>query len=185
MEDKDIIQLYWDRCEKAITETKNKYSRFLFHIAGSILQNKQDMEEAENDTYLRVWNAVPTDRPVHFPAYLAKIMRRICIDTYRKQSTDKRGKCEYAVSLDELEECVPGSGDPADEAQIHALSHNIDLFLDTLPSRDRYIFIRRYFYAESIKEIAENLHLTQANVKVILSRTRQKLKSFLIREGYA
>ncbi len=184
MEDNDIIQLYWDRCEKAITETKNKYSRFLFHIAGAILQNRQDMEEAENETYLRVWNAVPADRPSHFSAYLAKIMRRICIDTYRKQSAEKRGASEYTVSLEELEECVPGGGDPADEAQLRALSQDIDRFLDTLPNRDRYIFIRRYFYAESINEIADSLHLTQSNVKVILSRTRQKLRSFLIREGY-
>ena len=185
MEDQDIIRLYWERNETAISETKNKYSRFLFHIAGAILQNRQDMEEAENDTYLRVWNAVPTDRPSHFSAYLAKIMRRICIDIYRLQSADKRGGTEYAVSLEELEECLPGGNDPAEEAQQHALSQYIDRFLDALPMRERYIFIRRYFYAESIKEIAEKLNMTQSNVKVILSRTRQHLKSFLTEEGYA
>ena len=185
MEDNDIIQLYWERSENAIAETKKKYSRFLFHIAGSILWNRQDMEEAENDTYLRVWDAVPPDRPSHFPAYLAKIMRRICIDTYRRQSADKRGRCEYAVSLDELEECVPGGGDPADEAQVKTLSRDIDRFLDSLPQRERYIFVRRYFYAESINEIAVRTHLTQNNVKVILSRIRKSLKSFLEWEGYA
>ena len=184
MEDNDIIQLYWDRSEKAITETQNKYSRFLLHIAAGILQNKQDMEEAENDTYLRVWNAVPTDRPSHFPAYLAKIMRGICIDTYRRQTADKRGRCEYAVSLDELEECVSGNGDIADEVQMQTLTRNIDRFLDLLPQRERYVFVRRYFYAESTNEIAERIQLTQNNVKVILSRTRKRLKSFLEQEGY-
>ncbi len=184
MEDNDIIQLYWNRNEKAITETQNKYSRFLFHIAGAILSDRQDIEEAENDTYLRVWNAVPTDRPAHFPAYLAKIMRRICIDKYRRQTAGKRGKSEYAVSLDELEECIPGSGDPADEAQLHVLSRAIDRFLDSLPQRERYIFVRRYFYAESINEIAEHTKLTQNNIKVILTRSRKHLRSFLEQEGY-
>lgn len=184
MEDNEIIQLYWERNETAVYETKNKYSRFLFHIAGAILQNRQDMEEAENDTYLRVWNAIPTDRPAHFSVYLAKIMRRICIDKYRKQTAEKRGGSEYEVSLEELEECVSDSGDPADEAQMRTLSRDIDRFLDTLPSRDRYIFIHRYFFAETIIEIAESLHLTQNNVKVILSRTRKKMKTFLVQEGY-
>lgn len=184
MEDNDIVQLYWERNEKAISETKNKYSRFLFHIANAILQNQQDMEEAENDTYLRVWNAIPTDRPSHFSAYLAKIMRRICIDIFRRQSADKRGAIEYAVALAELEECVPGGGDPAEEAQLQALSKDIDRFLDALPMRERYIFVRRYFFADSINEIAEALHITQSNVKVILSRTRHNLKTYLIMEGY-
>ena len=184
MEDNDIIQLYWDRNEKAIAETQNKYSRFLFHIACAILSDRQDMEEAENDTYLRTWNAIPTDRPARFPAYLAKIMRHICIDTYRRQAAGKRGKSEYAVSLDELAECIPGSGDPAEEVQMRSLSHDIDRFLDSLPQRERYIFVRRYFYAESINEIADGAQLSPNNVKVILSRIRKRLRSFLEQEGY-
>ena len=184
MEDNEIIELFWRRDENAIRQTQNKYARFLIHIASGILQDRQDMEEAENDTYLRVWNAIPPDRPSYFPAYLAKIMRRICIDIFRKKSAEKRGQNEYASSLDELEECVSGGSDPVDEAQAHALSAAIDRFLDSLSQRDRYLFLHRYFYAESIWEIASKTHLTENNIRVILYRTRQSLKVFLSQEGY-
>ena len=184
MEDSEIIALYWQRNEKAIAETKKKYSHFLTHIARSVLHDPQDAEEAENDTLLHVWNAIPPDAPANFTAYLAKIVRRISIDAYRRKIAVKRGKSEYAVALDELQECVPGTSDPAHEAEMRQLSKDIDRFLDMLDPRDRDIFVLRYFYTESIKTISARTGHTGNHVSVILSRLRKSLKSFLIEEGY-
>ena len=184
MEDNAIIELYWQRNERAIAETKNKYARLILHTAGGILGSPQDREEIENDTYLRVWNSVPNDRPARFSAYLVKIARRLSIDRFRGQSAEKRGGTEYEIALDELESCTTDGDNPADEAQANQLSAAIDIFLEQLEQRTRQIFVLRYFYAETIRTIAEKTGKTENNVKVILSRTRKRLKEYLEQEGF-
>ena len=184
MGDAEIIELYWQRNESAITETKNKYARLILRIAGSILNSPQDLEEIENDTYLRVWNAVPEDRPTHFSAYLSKIARRLSIDLFRKQNAEKRSVTEYAISLEELEYCITDGANPETEAQANQLAAAIDRFLEQQNRRNRQVFVLRYFYAESIRTIAKTTGLSDNHVKVILSRTRKELKTYLEQEGF-
>lgn len=184
MEDREIIGLYWQRNEKAIEETQLKYGSFLNKIAFSVLSRTEDCEEAVNDTYFRTWNAIPSDRPEIFSSYLAKIVRRLSIDIYRRISAEKRGKSEYTISLDELGDCITDGKDPASESEMHQLTDTINRYLENLHPTHRDIFIRRYFYMESVKEISDQMELTPGNVKTVLSRTREKLKKYLIKEGY-
>ena len=184
MDDKQIVDLYWRRDEKAIVNTQKKYGSLLLGIANSVLSNMLDAEETVNDTYIRVWNAIPDDRPEYLKPYLAKITRRLSIDLFRKQKAKKRGSGEYEASLEELDEAVTSGENPADEAEAKALSETIDLFLEQLDEKTRDVFVKRYFYFLSVKKIASQLDLTQNNVTVILFRTRQKLKEHLLKEGY-
>lgn len=184
MEDSQIIALYWQREENAILETQSKYGKFLHKIAFSVLNSVEDSEEAVNDTYLRTWKAIPSDRPEIFPSYLAKIVRRLSIDIYRKLTAAKRGKSIYLLSLAELSDCVTDGKDPENETEMQLLSDAITAFLENQPVNNRNIFVKRYFFSESIKEISDTMGLSVNNVKTILSRTRTKLKEYLIKEGY-
>lgn len=184
MDDTKIIELFWERNEKAITETQKKYHNFLIKIANSVLGNTLDCEEAVNDTYMRVWNSVPSDRPNIFSAYLAKITRRLSIDKFRKLSAEKRGSGEYTYSLDELNECVTDGINPQSDAEMSELTKKINNFLAGLNKRSRDIFVQRYFYFFSIRDIAEKFEITENNAKVILLRTRKELKEYLQSEGY-
>jgi len=184
MEDERIISLFWERNERAIRETQKKYHFFLYKMANAVLGNREDCEEAVNDTYLRVWQSIPTDKPNVFPAYLAKITRRLSIDVFRKKNAEKRGSGEYLYSLSELEDCVTDGGNPSGEAEMKELTTAINTFLEKLEKRERDIFVQRYFYFHTIREISESVALMESNVKVILSRTRKDLKEYLITEGY-
>ena len=183
MEDAQIIDLYWARNQNAVKETQTKYAKFLQKIAYAVLFNFEDSEEAVNDTYLKVWNAIPQDRPEIFSSYLAKIVRRTAIDLYRRLHAAKRA-CEYELMLDELEESVTDGADPADEVQMHSLSQTIDRFLEDYPKQQQILFVKRYFYCQSVQEIADDCGMSQSNVKTSLFRMRGKLKDFLIQEGY-
>ena len=184
MDDEEIIALFWRRQERAVKETQRKYGSFLTGIAARLLFSREDREETVNDTYLRVWNAIPTDRPTYFAGYLAKILRRLCVDRIRRNGAEKRGGNEYALSLDELEECVPGGGDPAENAQLRDLTEAIERFLENEDPVKRRMFLQRYFYAAPLADIAAENGLTLSNTKVILSRLREKLKGYLTEEGY-
>ncbi|MCH5198548.1 MAG: sigma-70 family RNA polymerase sigma factor [Oscillospiraceae bacterium] len=184
MDDLEIIELFWNRNEKAINETQKKYNSFLMRIANAVLGNPLDCEEAVNDTYLRVWDSVPSDRPGIFSAYLAKITRCLSIDTFRKLSAKKRGSGEYVYSLDELNECVTDGKNPQSEAEMKELTEKINCFLSEQNKRNRDIFIQRYFYFFSIRNIAEHFAISENNVKIILSRIRKELKEYLQTEGY-
>lgn len=184
MEDEQIVDLYLTRQERAIRETQKKYGSLISGVAGRMLLSREDREETENDVYLRVWNAIPPDEPRHFAAYLAKITRRLCVDRIRRASAAKRGGNEYVLSLDELEDCLPGGNDPAEGAQRSDLEDAVNRFLAQLTPTQRNLFLQRYFYAWSVAEIAKANDLTQNHVKVTLSRLRARLKLCLTKEEF-
>ena len=185
MEDREIVDLYWDRNERAISETAEKYERYLLKIAWNILADREDSEESVNDTYLHAWNAMPPHRPSLLSTFLGKITRQLSIDIYRKRHASKRGGSEYALSLDELADCVPATGGPEQEFEANELASAIDRFLRDLPAEARNLFLARYYFMDPLKDAAAACGLTEANAKTVLFRTRQKLKEYLGKEGYA
>lgn len=184
VEDDQIIELFWKRSEHAIQKTEEKYGSYCYAIAQQILDNHQDSEECVNDTWLRAWNGIPPQHPRIFRQFLAKITRNLAFDRYRARKTAKRGKGVMEEVLEELEECTNGSSDVEDEILRKELEENIRCFVQTLSNRDSDIFIRRYFYVESIDQIARQFSLKESNVLMILSRTRKKLRDYLEKEGY-
>ena len=184
MLDQEIIALYFARNERAIEETGKKYGAYCYTVAHRILSAHEDAEECVNDTYFRVWNAIPPERPNVFRLFLAKITRNLAINRYDMLHTQKRGSGEVAVVLDELEECIAGQGSPEQEVIAGELGESIDRFVRDLPERDGNIFIRRYFFTEPVEEIAKRYGLSPGNVSVILHRTRGKLQKYLAKEGY-
>jgi len=184
MEDSRIIELYWKRSENAITETEKKYGAYCSTVAYNILQNKEDTEECVNDTWLGAWDAIPPNRPAIFRAFLAKITRNLSINRLEKKLADKRGGNTVFVVLDELEECISDHSDVENIFESIALGESIRRFVRALPQRDCNLFVRRYFYTESVAAIAKRYRLSENYVMVILSRTRKKLKRTLIEEGF-
>ena len=184
MNDEQIVNLYWARDEAAIRQTQDQYGRYLAVIAANVLSNRQDEEECVNDTYLRAWNSMPSDRPQSLAAYLGRITRNLAIDMYRKLHTAKREGSTYEASLEELAECV-GTQDPA-ETQLgaEALGEAISVYLRSLDQQKRQIFISRYFFLDRCADIAEKAGIPEGSVRSILSRTRKGLKNYLEKEGF-
>ena len=188
MEDQQIVDLYWERDERAIAESDAKYGRYCTQIALNILDNAQDAEECVNDTYLRAWNAIPPSRPTKLGAFLGKITRNLSLDRYKAKKTAKRGNSLFLVSLDELSECIPdgstgfGSGFD-DETEARRIGECINRFLRKQSGEVRDVFICRYFYSDSIGEIARRFGLSESKVKSMLHRARGKLKKLLESEG--
>ena len=185
MEDTKIIDLYFARDEQAIAETHRKYGAYCFSLANSILNDQQDAEEAVNDTYLKTWNAIPPKRPAVLRLFLAKITRNTAFTRWRKRSAEKRGGGEMALVMEELADCLAAPGGVEDGLNAKELAAAIRSFLDTIPAREQDIFLRRYFYVEESSVIAQRYGMKPATVQRSLSRTRAKLKQYLIREGYA
>lgn len=183
MEDEKIIALYWGRNENAIKETKTKYGRYCHTIANNILHSHEDAEECENDTYFDAWNTIPPHIPLHLSVFLGTITRRIALDKWRKKSADKRGGGETIISLGELEECVPDRKTIDEEIETQHLANILSYFLRELAESECNIFIRRYFYFDSIAQIAERYGFTQSKIKMTLMRTREKLRIYLEKEG--
>ena len=183
MDDKRIVELFFQRDERALTETRQKYSRYLHRVAHNVLQNTQDAEECVSDTYLRAWNAIPPHRPSRLSVFLGKIARRLALDRYAALTAHKRGGGTTADILEEWRDALPDTdGDPADDIAVRdALSR----FLRQLPTDKRRTFIRRYWYGDTIAAIAAESHSTESAVKMTLSRTRDELKTFLEKEGIA
>ena len=184
MTDDKIIQLFFQRKEVAIEETQKKYGSYCFKIANNILNNREDSEECLNDTWLKAWESIPPTRPAYLNLFLAKITRNFAINTYRSKHTHKRGKGEMALVLDELEECITGETDVETLYIAEELQSSINKFVRGLSEKDGNVFIRRYFYADSIKDISNRYHISENNVRVMLNRTRNKLKLRLEKEGY-
>lgn len=184
MDDNAIVELYFDRSERAISETKTKYGRMLLKIAFNILKNPSDAEECENDTYLKTWNAIPPTRPTVFPAFLSKITRNLSLDRYDKTHAQKRGSGEIPLLLDEMSECIPAEGDVMDRLNGEMLTQSINHFLSTLNPETRNIFMRRYWFGNSLQEIADMGGIGLSKVKMALSRSRKALKEILEKEGY-
>ncbi len=185
LEDNQIIELYWQKDADAISETANKYGAYCFTIAENILHNPEDSEECVNDTWLHVWNAIPPQRPAVLRMFLARITRNLSFDRFNAKNTKKRGGGEITLVLDELAECLSGGADVEAAYESKELGQCIRRFVRALPERDRNVFVRRYFFTEPVADIAKRYGLTENNVLTILSRTRKKLKSHLLKEGYS
>lgn len=184
MTDEEIVELYWQRSENAVSETAAKYGAYLTKIAGSILPDAEDGRECVNDTYLAAWNSMPEQRPTVLRTYLGKIIRQISIDRFRKKNSLKRRASEYALSLSELEDSFAGGRSPEGEMDQKLLEGAVNAFLRSLPEQTRNIFIGRYYFFDSVKQAAEYCGISESNAKTILFRTRQKLREYLVKEGF-
>ena len=180
MEDNQIIKLYFDRSEEAISQTAVKYGKYCHYIAYQILENDGDAEEVVNDTYLKTWQTIPPKRPDRLKPYVGMISRQLAFNVYEEQHTQKRG--QIPVVLDELAECLPS--EDTDWASEITLRDSLNSFLRGLPIKTRNIFIRRYWYTNSLSEIAEEYSMKESAVGMLLLRTRQKLKTHLQKEGF-
>ncbi len=185
MEDSTIIDLYWAREERALHETEAKYGGYCHSIAHNILQNREDSEECVSDTWLHAWNAMPPQRPSILSSFLGRITRNLSFDRCRRQKAEKRGGGALPLALDELAECVSAPGRVDETLEAQELAEAIDRFLRQLPERECSLFLRRYWYVESIQTIAARYQLRENTVKSMLFRTREKLRRYLAGEGIA
>ena len=185
MSDEQIVELYWQRDERAIRETDRKYQHFLLTVAHNILRDAQDCEECLNDTYLGAWNAIPPARPKVLQAFLATIMRRTAIDCYKRKKRQKRIDSELTVALSEVEELLADGSDPAAELDAHELGRVISEFIRALPKRRMYIFMSRYYTARPIGEIARLLGGSESTVNKEIAAIKRDLKEKLEKEGYS
>ena len=177
--DEQIIELYWQREERAIQETDKKYGQFLFQIAYHILRDRSDCEECKNDTYLDVWNAIPPTRPTSFRAFITQIVRWIAIDLYRVKTSQKRIPSEMTISMEDLKNTLYDT-----ESAVYAaeeLGTVINHYVRSLPERQRYIFIDRFYLAEPVETIASDLSLSVQTVYREIEKIKQGLKLYLER----
>lgn len=185
MEDEKILALYGQRDETAVAMTARKYGSYCQSIAARCLSSREDQEECVSDVWMRAWNTIPPQRPRNLRLYLGAIARNLAFSRFRSLSAEKRGGAAVELALEELGECVPAPGTPEENVESKALGEAINRFLSGLDQRERGIFLRRYYFTETAGEIAERYRLKQGNVQTILSRTRNKLRVFLSKEGYA
>jgi RNA polymerase sigma-70 factor (ECF subfamily) len=183
MEDQQILDLYFARSESAITETDRKYGRYCHSIAYNILEDHEDAKEIVNDTYLKAWNTIPPNRPDPLKPYVGMISRHLSLDRYEEYHTQKRGG-QVPLVLEELAECIPDNDSREDIGESVALKDALAKFIRSLPDKTQMIFLRRYWYASSVAEIAEEYGMRENSVNVLLHRTRKKLKDHLQKEGF-
>ena len=183
MEDRDIVALYWARDERALAETAGKYGPYCYTIAHNILGDGEDARECVNDAYLAAWNSMPDQRPNILSAYLGAITRRICLSRWREKRAAKRGEGQTALALEELAECVPGGESAEARLEAAALERAVMSFIRALPGTPRRVFLCRYWYLDSIGDIADRFGFSQSKVKSMLARTRKKLLAYLQKEG--
>ena len=184
MDDNDIIQLYWDRDESAIVFTSEKYGHYCKAVAKNILNSDEDAEECVNDTYLKAWNSMPMMWPKQLAVYLGKITRNLSFNKYKHIRAEKRGSGEMALVLDELAECVSGIEDVENAVDYKELVNSINMFIQKLSPKKQNIFVRRYWYADSVSEIAKAYGMMPASVSKTLERTRKQLKTYLTERGF-
>lgn len=182
MTDEEIIHLFYERSEQAITELAQKHGNAVARVARNILGNEQDAEECVNDTYLGAWNAIPPHKPSPLRTFVCKIARNLATMKYHANTAEKRNS-HYDVALDELEECLAESSSVEEEYDVKELSEAINTFLSTLNYSDRFIFVRRYWYSDSPEYIAKMADSTTNSVTVRLYRLRKKLRYYLMKEG--
>ena len=181
MNDEEIIGLYNKRSEQAIIETAGKYGGLCYAVAYDILRSGEDAEECVNDAYLSVWNSIPPEHPASLRAFISRITRNSALNRVRRKSAEKRGGTQYELLLGELAECLPSGG--GDMTERVALSAAMNSFLSSLDQTSRMVFMRRYWYMKSTREIAREYKLTETNVRVILHRVRKRLAEHLSAEG--
>lgn len=183
MEDNAIIELYWNRIEDAIRCTSDKYGRYLLKIALNVLNKREDAEECTNDTYLTAWNKIPPNRPNKLLAFLGRITRNIALDRYDYLSAKKRNS-QFDVLLSELEQCLPSNNTVESDLDEGEIAASINRFLNKTNEDMRIVFVRRYWFSDSIKDIAERFNISESKVKSMLFRTRNKLRFHLEKEGH-
>ena len=182
--DEEIVALYWSRNEEAIRQTADTLGHYCYTVAYNILGNTEDAEECVNDTYLALWNAIPPARPASLKHFVTRILRNLALNRYKEQNRDKRGGGQVPLVLEELSEVVSDTEDiPADYARQELLK-SISVFLRGCSARDRGIFLDRYVRLESTEALSARYRVKEAQVLLILSRTRKKLKAHLEKEGY-
>ena len=184
MEDEAIVSLYWQRNESAIRETERKYDRYLTKIAMNILADREDSRESVNDTYLAAWNSMPPHRPGVLSTYLGKITRRISIDRFRYRTREKRRQSEYEISLGELGDCVSGGNTTEEAVNGKLLADAIGIWLRLQPEENRNLFLCRYYFLDSLQEVAKHCGITESKCKTVLHRMRKSLKEYLEKEGF-
>ena len=179
IDDEKIIDLFFERSEQGIRELDMKYGKICHNLSYNIVNNRQDAEECVNDAYLGAWNAIPPARPNPLLSYIVKIVRNISLKIYWKKEAAKRSG-HYKIALEEIESCIADQKTVENEMETRELARIIGEFLDTLPLETRVIFMRRYWFADSYKDIAEFVGLSEKNVSVRLTRIREKMKHYLI-----
>ncbi len=181
--DERIIELYWQRDEKAISETEIKYGRMLFRIAYNILHDRSDCEECQNDTYLRIWNRIPPTRPNIFSAFISKITRDLAIDKYKEKTSQKRIPSELTVSLEELRDVLHRDDSPEGEYLAAELGKLLSDYVRELSQRQQYIFIERYYFGSTIESIAKEIGVGVGTVHRETEKIKEGLRIYLERNG--
>ena len=182
MDDSKIIELFFERSEQAIIKLSNKYGAICSKIADNILNNRLDSEECVNDAYLGVWNTIPPQRPNPLLSYVCRIVRNLALKKYHENTAKKRNSY-YDAALDEIADCIPAAFSVEDEIMAKEAAGVIDDYLETLDQQSRIMFIRRYWYADSIEEIAALFHKSKHYISVRLSRIRKALRQYLGKKG--
>jgi len=181
LEDEKIVALYWDRSEDAIVQSDRKYGRYCGSIAAGILESREDREECVSDTWLRAWNAMPPQRPNRLAVFFGKITRNLSLDRWRRLHADKR--VQAPLALDELGDCIPAADNAAALTERMVIVECLNRFLDSLPQDTRILFLRRYWYWRSVRDLASDFGITESKVKMVLMRTRNDLRLYLEKEG--
>lgn len=179
MDDTKIIELFFQRDQQAIRELDAKYGKACHSLSFNIVNNRQDAEECVNDAYLGAWNAIPPAKPDPLLTYLCKMVRNISLNAYYKREAAKRSS-RYTVAMEEIETCIAAPDTVEAEIEARELARIIEGFLDMLTPEDRVIFLRRYWFADRCRDIAEKVGLTEKNISVRLTRIREKLRKYLI-----
>lgn len=185
MEDQQIIDLYWNRDESAISHTNEKYAAYCRYIAGGIVADPEDVEECLNDAYLGLWNSIPPRRPENLTAYLGKIVRNVSLNRWKRSHAQKRRLTQVPLTLEELGECIPSGHDEEQVLDRMALTATLNTFLAGLEQESRKIFMARYWYLRPVKDIAVEYGFTESKVKMSLMRSRAQLRRLLEKEGVA
>lgn len=184
MEDKRIVELYFARSEEAIKETQDKYSAYCKTIAYNILANTEDVQECLNDMLRQAWNSIPPNAPQNLKAYLGKIIRNISLNRLKSANRRKRGAGQAVMVLDELTECIPAENTVETEVEKGLLAQTLNSFLATLSDENRRVFVRRYWYLSTVRDIAKDYDMSESKVKSILYRLRGNLKEYMEKEGF-
>ena len=179
IDDEKIIELFFERSEQGIRELDNKYGAICHNLSYNIVNNRQDAEECVNDAYLGAWNTIPPVHPNPLLSYIVKIVRNISIKIYWRKGAAKRSS-HYTIALEEIEACIADRKTVEDEIEVRELARIIEEFLDTLTLENRVIFMRRYWFSDSYKDIADFVGLSEKSISVRLTRIREKMKQYLI-----
>lgn len=182
MTDEKIVELFWQRNEDAIRETSASYGRYLHYISYGILKDNEDAKETVNDVYLKAWNVIPPERPNPLKTFLGRMARQLSINRLEKKTAKKRKDDLYTLALEELSECICGENE--DMGDLVALQDSLNRFLRSLPTVERRVFVRRYWYMHSVSQVASDFSMGESKVKSMLMRTRKKLKTHLEKEGF-